>query len=108
MKATSLLAVLCGLVLSGHVFASAKLVEEKQCLQCHAASQSTIGPSFKQIRAQWKGKKDAEAKLIAVISRGSEATGGPHWGAAKMPNDAERPMVTDAEAKKMVKWILSQ
>ena len=44
---------------------------------------------------------------MAVISRGSEATGGPHWGKAKMPNDAERPMVSDAEARKIVKWILA-
>jgi cytochrome c len=107
MNAAQLIALVGGLALGGQALASAKLAEEKQCMQCHAASQPPIGPTFEQIRAQWKGKKDAEAKLVAVISRGSDATGGPHWGKAKMPNDAERPMVSDAEAKKIVKWILA-
>ena len=108
MNKLSLLVALIGLGLWGQAQADAKLAEQKQCMQCHAVDKDGAGPSFKKIKAQWKGKKDAEAKLVATISRGSEATGGPHWGAAKMPNDAERPMVSDAEAKKLVKWIMKQ
>ncbi len=36
------------------------------------------------------------------------AAGGPHWGAAKMPNDAERPLVSEAEARQLANWIKNQ
>lgn len=108
MNLKTLIAMLGGLIVGSHAYANAKLVEEKQCMQCHAVNKPAIGPSFQQIRSHWQGKPNAEAKLVTVISRGSEATGGPHWGLAKMPNDSERPLVSDAEAKKIVKWIMSQ
>lgn len=90
----------------GLAHADAKLAESKQCMQCHKADQDWAGPAYSKIKAKWKGKADAESKLVATIRRGSESTGGPHWGPAKMPNDAERPLVSEAEAKRLVKWIL--
>ena len=108
MNRLSWVVALIAIGLGGQALADAKLAEQKQCMQCHAIDKDGAGPSFKKIKAQWEGKKDAEAKLVATISRGSEATGGPHWGPAKMPNDAERPLVSDAEARKLVKWIMKQ
>jgi len=91
---------------AGPVLASEKLAQEKQCMQCHAVDKDTIGPSFKKIQAIYKGTKGAETKLIAVMRQGSDANLGPHWGKARMPNDAERPTINDAEAKKIARWIL--
>lgn len=97
------------LVLSAPAFATSKLVKEKQCLQCHAVSKDTIGPSFKHIAKLWKGNKDAEKSLTATIQKGSTDGGGQHWDMkAKMPDDSERPTISDAEAKKIYQWIMRQ
>lgn len=88
--------------------ASEKLAQDKQCVQCHAMNKDGAGPSFVSIATQWKGKKGAEAKLVATIRRGSRATGGPHWGKATMPDPSERPLVSEREAHELARWILSQ
>ena len=72
----------------------AKLAQEKQCMACHDVKNDGAGPSFEKIAAKWKGNKDAVRIMVKTIRMGSEAAGGPHWGAAKMPNDAERPQVS--------------
>lgn len=91
------------------VFADAKLVQEKQCLQCHDVSADKAGPSFKKIAARWKDQKDAEKTLVATIRKGSVAGGGLHWSMkAEMPSDAERPLVSEKEAKKIFAWIMKQ
>ena len=46
--------------------------------------------------------------LVATIRKGSSGTGGPHWNKATMPDQAERPTVSEAEAKQLVAWILRQ
>ena len=96
----------CGAIFVGDV-ASSKLVKEKQCMQCHAVSKDTIGPSFKNIAKRWKGKEDAEKTLIATIQKGTADGGGQHWDMkAKMPDASERPLVSDAEAQKIYQWIM--
>jgi cytochrome c len=97
------------LVMSSPAFASSQLVKEKQCLQCHSISKDTIGPSFKNIAKRWKGKEDAEKTLIATIQKGTADGGGQHWDMkAKMPDTSERPLISDDEAKKIYKWIMSR
>ena len=92
---------------SGPALANAKLAEEKQCLQCHAVDRHVIGPSFQAIKAVYKNMKSPEKKLIDVMRMGSDANLGPHWGAARMPNGSERPLISDEEAKQLARWILS-
>jgi cytochrome c len=92
---------------SGQALANAKLAEEKQCMQCHAVDRHVIGPSFQSIAAVYKRMKSPEARLIEVMRMGSDANLGPHWGAARMPNGSERPLINDREAKQLARWILS-
>ena len=66
------------------------------------------GPAFKKIATLWRGRKDAEEKMVSTIRQGSSATGGPHWNKATMPDQAERPLVSEAEAKRIAAWILKQ
>lgn len=106
MKTSLMVAALVAMGLQGTALASDKLVQDKQCLGCHA--QQGAAPSFKSIAAAWKGRKGAEASLVKTIQQGSAATGGPHWGKARMPDQAERPMVSEAEAKQIARWILAQ
>ena len=77
-------------------------------MQCHAVDKDTIGPSFRTIGAVYRKMKDPESKMIAVMRDGSDANLGPHWGKARMPNGAERPLINDVEARQLARWILSQ
>lgn len=109
MKFISFAAIASVTLIASPAFADANLVKEKQCLQCHDASSDKIGPSFKKIAARWKDQKDAEKTLVATIRKGSVAGGGLHWPMkAEMPNDAERPLVSEKEAKKIFAWIMKQ
>lgn len=86
---------------------SAKLAQEKQCMQCHSIDKDTIGPSFQKIKAIYRTMKNPEAKLIDVMRNGSDAHLGPMWGRARMPDGSERPPLSDREAKQLARWILS-
>jgi len=110
MKSSRMLAVavVVAWAFPGPAFASEKLVQEKQCLGCHALKQDGAAPAFQKIARFWKGRKDAEEMMVATIRRGSTATGGPHWNKATMPDQAERPLVNEADAKLIAKWILAQ
>jgi cytochrome c len=46
--------------------------------------------------------------MVRTIRQGSSGTGGPHWNQATMPDQAERPLVSEAEAKRIATWILKQ
>ena len=102
------IAAAIALAASGQALADEKLVEQKQCLQCHAVDRTVVGPSFQTIKAIYQRMENPEAKLIAVIRNGSDANLGPHWGPARMPNGAERPLVSDREARQLARWILAQ
>ncbi len=91
----------------GQAFANAKLAQDKQCMQCHAIDKDTIGPSFTKIKAIYRQMKKPESKLIAVMRSGSDAHLGPMSGRARMPDDSERPPLSDREAKQLARWILS-
>lgn len=112
MKTSLVLAAAAALVSlaasHGGAMASEKLAQDKQCMGCHAIKEDGAAPSFQKIARFWKGRQDAEASMVATIRRGSAATGGPHWNKATMPDQAERPLVSEAEAKTLAKWILTQ
>jgi cytochrome c len=108
MKASLTLGFVIALSLTGAAIASEKLAQDKQCFGCHTGRPDAAAPSFQKIAQLWKGTKDAEIKLIAITRQGSSATLGPHWNKATMPDQAERPLVSEAEAKQIVQWVLSQ
>jgi cytochrome c len=101
-------ALLGSLLAGGSAFASVELANTKQCMQCHKAKEDFAGPSFHKIAVARKGEPDAIKRMTATIRQGSASTGGPHWGEAKMPDQSERPMVSEKEAKALAKWILKQ
>lgn len=108
MKTSLVLGLALGMGLHAAAFADQKLAEEKQCFGCHAIKEDGAGPSYQKIAKAWKGRKDAESVLVKTVLKGSSAAGGPHWNKATMPDQAERPRVSDAEAKRLVAWILKQ
>jgi cytochrome c len=82
------------------------LAMEKQCFFCHAVDKQVgKAPSFKAIAEKYRGKANVEENLAQRIENG----GVDHWGSIPMPlPEGHRPDVSNAEAKELVAWILSQ
>ena len=98
------LAMLAAMVSTAHADPKA-LAESKQCFSCHALDQEMPkAPSFKAIARKYKGMSNAELMLAQKVKAG----GVGHWGPAAMPPAGPRPAVSDAEAKELVQWVLSQ
>ena len=92
----ALLAAMCG-----SAWASADLAQKKNCMSCHAVDTKRIGPAYKDVAAKYAATPAAAATLAAKVMKG----GGGVWGAVPMPAN---PQVSDAEAKLLVEWILTQ
>ena len=94
----SLIAVIAGL-LAAPAFASQDLAQKKNCMACHAVDRKLVGPSFKDIAKKYD--KSATDMLAAKVIKGGSGA----WGPVPMPAN---PQVNDADAKKLVAWILAQ
>jgi len=81
--------------------ANADLAKAKNCMACHSVANKVVGPAFKDVAAKYAGQKDAEAKLTQKVMKGGSGS----WGAVPMPAN---PQVNEAEARTLVKWVLSQ
>jgi cytochrome c len=77
------------------------LATAKNCMACHNIDKKVVGPAYKDVAAKYRGDKAAPARLATKVMEG----GGGVWGVVKMPSN---PQVSEAEAKKLVAWILSQ
>jgi cytochrome c len=97
----SLLVFAVAALASGAAMANADLAKAKNCMACHAVANKVVGPSFKDVAAKYAGQKDAEDKLTQKVLKGSSGV----WGPVPMPANAQ---VNDAEARTLVKWIMSQ
>lgn len=95
-----LLAAAC-LLTALPALADLALATEKNCMSCHNIDKKVVGPSYKEVAAKYRGDKSAPARLATKVMEG----GGGVWGVVKMPSN---PQVNEAEAKKLVAWVLSQ
>jgi len=84
--------------------ANQDLAQKKACMNCHGVDKAVLGPSYKDVAAKYKGKKDAQAKLEQKVLNG----GGGVWNMPMGPMPAQKGNVSEAEAKQLVAWILSQ
>jgi len=76
------------------------LANKSGCLACHAVDKKIVGPSYKQVAEKYRGDKGAEAKLVEKVKKGGSGV----WGQIPMPPNN----VSDADARALVSWILSQ
>lgn len=86
-----------GITLSAH--ANESLAKNKACLACHQIERKVVGPAFKDIAKQYKGKKNATADLAKKIKTGGKGV----WGPVPMPAQN----VTEEEASQLATWILT-
>lgn len=100
MKAIYVAMMAAGIVMAGQVQADEALAKAKNCMACHAIDKKVVGPAYKEVAAKYKGDKGAVDKLAAKVKAGGKGV----WGEMPMPPNN----VTDAEAKTLVTWILSQ
>lgn len=85
---------------SGTAMADLDLARKKNCMSCHSVDAKLVGPAYKDVAKRYAGQKDAEDKLVKKVMHGGSGV----WGAMAMPPNAQ---VTEAEARTLVKWVLS-
>ncbi|HYR01067.1 MAG TPA: c-type cytochrome [Casimicrobiaceae bacterium] len=94
MRAFVMVAVAAaGLACAGAASAQEALAKSSGCMNCHDVATKKIGPAFKEIAAKYKGKADAEAKLVAKLDK--------HDGHPEVKAKGD-------DLKSLVKWVLSQ
>jgi cytochrome c len=87
--------------------AALALARQNNCLKCHAVDKDKDGPSYKKVAEKYKGKPNAEARLVEHITTGEKA---------KFPDGHEEehkivktnPPKDMAQIKNLVQWILAQ
>jgi cytochrome c len=95
------LALTAGLLSIGEAQAQAPqvLMQQYKCYICHADDEFKTGPAYADVAAKYKGNPEAVAILSSTIRKGAHGTGPWH-----MP---PHPEVSDADARKMARYILS-
>ncbi len=88
------------LTLSAAASADQALAQKNACMSCHGVDKKIVGPAFKDVAKKYAGDKTAEAKLLTKVKAGSKGV----WGEIPMPPN---PQVSDADAKKIMDWVLS-
>lgn len=84
--------------------AAAALAKKSDCLKCHAIDKDKKATSFKKIAAKWKGKDDAEAKLMDTLTKA------PKVKLADGTEEEHKVIATKdvSEIKNVIGWVLSQ
>ncbi|WP_276372300.1 ThuA domain-containing protein [Chryseolinea sp. H1M3-3] len=76
------------------------LIEKSDCKSCHLIDQKSAGPSYKDVAAKYNTQKGAVELLATKVIKGGSGV----WGTTEM---AAHPQISDADASKMVEYILS-
>lgn len=84
--------------------AAKALARENNCFKCHSVSKDKDGPAYKKVAEKYRGKANAEERLVTHITSGEKA---------KFPDGHEEDhkiiKTKDmAQIKNLVNWILSQ
>ena len=83
--------------------AAQRLARQSNCFRCHAIDKKKDGPAWHDVAVEFKGKADAEQRLITHITSGEKA---------KFPDghEEDHPIVKSkdpAQIKNLIDWILS-
>ena len=80
------------------------LTKANNCMKCHGIDKDKDGPSFKKTAAKYKGKADAESKLVTHLTTGPRVK-------LEDGTEEEHKMVKTkdmAQIKNLVAYILEQ
>jgi cytochrome c len=84
--------------------AAEALARQNNCFKCHSVNKKKDGPSFAETAAKYKGKPEAEARILTHLTTGEKA---------KFPDghEEEHKVIKakdEAEIKNLIAWILAQ
>ena len=83
--------------------AARALARQSNCFKCHAVDKKKEAPPWREVAAKYKGKADAEAKLIHHITSGERVK-------FEDGHEEDHKIVQSKDAaqiKNLVDWILS-
>lgn len=80
--------------------AAEELARKSACMACHATDKKMVGPSYREVAAKYRDRKDAEAYLADKVRKGGKGV----WGDIPMPPNAG---VKDEDIRTIVRWILT-
>jgi cytochrome c len=83
--------------------AAQALARQSNCFKCHAVDKKKDGPAWRDVAAKYKGKAEAEARLITHITSGEKAK-------FEDGHEEEHAIVKSKDKdqiKNLVDWILS-
>ncbi len=83
--------------------AAEALAQQSGCLKCHAVAKKKDGPTYRDVAAKYKGKADAEERLIYHITSGEKVKfDDGHEEKHKIVKSKD-----EKEIKNLAEWILS-
>ncbi|MEO1518409.1 MAG: ThuA domain-containing protein [Bacteroidota bacterium] len=85
---------------NGNLAKGKKLIAGSDCKTCHAAAQEVNGPSYQDIAKRYNESESLVSTLAQKIIAGGSGT----WGERAM---SAHPQISEADAKEMVRYILS-
>jgi cytochrome c len=104
VAATACLAFSLGASAAVDADAAKELARANNCFKCHGMEKEKDGPAWKKVAEKYKGKPEAEEKLIHHLTSGEKA---------KFPDGHEEEhkniqgKATPEAIKNLVDWILS-
>jgi cytochrome c len=86
------------------VAAAEATARQNNCFKCHGVEKKKDGPTYQEVAAKYKGKANAEERLIQHLTTGEKA---------KFPDGHEEDhkivkTKDAAELKNLIGWILSR
>ena len=113
MKAKSLLTITAAVAVGALMMArpafavdaeaAETLARQNNCFKCHSITKKKEAPPWKEVAAKYKGKPEAEAKLIHHVTSGEKVK-------FEDGHEEEHKVVKtkdEAQIKNLVDWILS-
>lgn len=76
------------------------IMESLTCKTCHKVDEASIGPAYTEVAKKYEGSNEAVDHLVNKIIKGGSGV----WGETMMPAN---PDLKEADAKKIVAWVLS-
>lgn len=80
-----------------------EVIKKSGCAACHQVDKKLVGPSYKEVAKQHKGKKNAVEVLVTKVRSG----GGGVYGQTPMPPNS-KSQISDGDLKGVVEWILAK
>jgi len=83
--------------------AAQALAKKSNCMKCHSVTAKKEGPSFKETAAKYKGKADAEQKLVTHLTTSPKIKVD-----GKEEEHDNLKTKNEADVRNVAQWILSQ